>query len=196
MIVTRWPSWSISPERPSWFQSGRGSDGRKTDMFSLGFYLRGKWDSKHPKRPKHVCWRGRKELLGWERKGRVGGFRRGKFCLREFSSLDSWELVNEGLAQKALALGDRHLAMGSWQTCSWAIWHMLATCLLLNQALKKFKALEKNWFFMFWYILWLLSGLHAAWQRTHRLGWQHLGSRHLAVKEISFECPKDVKKNQ
>ena len=174
MIVTRWPSWSISPERPSWFQSGRGSDGRKTDMFSLGFYLRGKWDSKHPKRPKHVCWRGRKELLGWERKGRVGGFRRGKFCLREFSSLDSWELVNEGLAQKALALGNGHLATGLLASGSWQLvagqsgtcWR-LACCLTRSEVRIDIEANVSSPCEHCLHI----SGIHAAWQRALWLGW-------------------------
>jgi hypothetical protein len=40
------------------------------------------------------------------------------------------------------------------------------------------------------------SGLHATWQQAHWLGWQHLGSGHLAVEQISFDCPQNVKKEQ
>ena len=38
------------------------------------------------------------------------------------------------------------------------------------------------------------SGIHAAWQRALWLGWQRLGSRHLAGEQSGIECPQDVDK--
>jgi hypothetical protein len=57
----------------------------------------------------------------------------------EFSPTSQQRLGTEGTGTWQQALGDMALGIRLLATCSWAIWHMLASCLMFDQVRVKLK---------------------------------------------------------
>ena len=122
----------------------RGSkkcDKKKTDMFSLGFICEIK-KFETPKEPKTCLFeKGREGVVGkegseWRLQKKESSNKEIVFSF-EFSPTSKQRLGTEGTGTWQRALGDRALGIRLLATCSWTIWHMLATCLMFDQVRKK-----------------------------------------------------------